>query len=337
MTTIRDVAERAQVSVGTVSRVINRHPSVSPVVRQAVLTAIDELHYQPNAIARTLRTARTRTIGLLVPNMRNAEVAGSALQGVEAVAQERGYALFVGDARRDAAVEERSLRSMLERRVDGLLCNPTVPPATLCELLKRSGTPAVVYGQPASLPPLPTVLLSFEAAIAEAIADLARLGHTRVGTITHASEIVLDPRVGWGPNFIQRALQDEGLDPSGRFDRVTPSLDECADTVQSLLATEPRPTALFITPLYLVPATLAGVRAAGLHVPDDISLIGLGDSDWARAIDPPLSVIAADLQAHMQAATHLLIDLIERQAEPSPAAAHRATYTRRGSVASSSL
>jgi LacI family transcriptional regulator len=312
---------------------MNNHPSVSAPIRQAVLEAIDELHYQPNAIARTLRTAKTRTLGLLVPNMRNSEVASSAIQGAEAAAQDLGYALFVGDMRRDPLIEERSLRSLIERRVDGVLINPTMSFTTARDLLTESGTPAVVYGQPAPAPPLPTTVLSFSAAINEAIDHLTALGHRHIGTITHVSDVVLDVEVGWGPGFIQRALRARGIDQAERLDRVARSLDECTGLVRDLLAGTPRPTALFVTPMYLVPATLTGIRAAGVRVPDDVSLIGLGDSDWARVVDPPLSVIAADLSAHLEASVRLLVNLVERHDRPVPCIEHHATYTRRDSVA----
>jgi LacI family transcriptional regulator len=87
-----------------------------------------------------------------------------------------------------------------------------------------------------------------------------------------------------------------------------------------------------VTPFYLVPATIAGIRAAEAAVPDDVSVIGFGDSSWAQIVEPPISVVAADLTAYLDASTRLLISLIKGEREPVPAIEHHARYIRRGSV-----
>jgi LacI family transcriptional regulator len=87
-----------------------------------------------------------------------------------------------------------------------------------------------------------------------------------------------------------------------------------------------------ITPLYLAPATITGIRAAGARIPSDVSLLGFGDSDWARVVEPPLSVVAADLTAHFEAATRLLVHLLDGKHDRSSVVEHHASYVRRGSV-----
>jgi LacI family transcriptional regulator len=330
--TIRDVARQAQVSVATVSRVLNNHPSVNPAIRRVVLAAIEALQYQPNPIARTLRTARTHTLGLLLSTMRNAELVAAAIRGAEAAAQARGYALFVANSERDPALEERYLRSMLERRVDGLLCNPRTNLTTVRDLAQKAGVPVVVYGRPAATGVLPTAVLSFGAATEEAIDHLLELGHRRIGTVTHVRQSDLEIDLGWGVPFIRRALRARGMAMERDHHLVVQSSEECTRRVGALFAARAHPTALFVTPLYLVPATIAGIRAAGARVPDDVSLIGFGDSEWAQVVEPPLSVVAADLTAHLDAATRLLIGLIEHGHDGSPVREHRARYLRRDSV-----
>lgn len=332
MTTIRDVAEWAQVSVGTVSRVMNGHPSVSPAIRRVVLEAIDELQYQPNAIARTLRTAKTFSLGLLIANMRNAEVAAAAITGAEAAAQEHGYALFVANTRRDPAVEEQYLRSLIGRRVDGLLCSASMPIEQIQRIVQQAGVPTVVYGRPQSSDLLPTTVLNFSEATQEAIDHLLSLGHQRIGTVTHVSDAGLESAVGWGASYINNALRQRGIESRDGHDLIVQSTDECTQRVADLLARPDRPTALLVTPFYLVPATIAGIRAAEASVPGDVSVIGFGDSSWAEIVEPPISVIAADLTAYLDASTRLLISLIKGEPQPIPSIEHHARYIRRGSV-----
>lgn len=336
MTTIRDVAKRAKVSTATVSRVLNQHPSVNPAIRDAVLTAIEALQYRPNPIARTLRTARTYTLGLVLSNMRNADVVTAAIRGAEGAAREHGYALFVTNAERDPALEERYLQSMLDRRVDGLLCNPRIALERVHKLSLRARVPVVVFARPSATGVLPTAVLSFAAATEEALAHLLELGHRRLGTVTDVSQSTLDPDVAWGVRFIRRLFTAHGLTDEPDHHLVVSSTAECSQQVRTMLSKPQPPTALFVTPLYLVPAVIVGIRAAGAEVPRDVSLIGFGDSEWAQVVQPPISVVAADVTAHLDAATRLLLRLIEQQHVRKgelEVVEHQARYLRRGSVA----
>lgn len=332
MTTIRDVAERARVSTATVSRVLNDKPSVNPAIRQVVLKAVKDLHFQPNAVARTLRTAKTHTLALLVSGMRNGDLLSPLLLGAESVAQEHGYALFVGNTRRDARIEEQYLKSLAERRVDGILCSPSLPLPSVRAIVERAGVPVVVYGRTAPTDVLPNTVLHFTTATEEAIDHLLELGHRQIGTVTHVSESGLDPKFGWGSSFIRHALRARGIEPTPEYHLVVESNAACTEAIRSLISQSRRPTALFVTNLFLAPATLAGVKAAGARVPSDVSLIGCGDSEWAEFVEPPLSVVAADLSAHLADATRLLINAINHTDDLPVTAEHRARYIRRSSV-----
>jgi LacI family transcriptional regulator len=332
VTTIRDVAERAQVSTATVSRVLNGKASVNPIIRRAVLKAVDELQFQPNAVARTLRTARTRTLALLVSGMRNGDLLSSVLLGAETVANDNGYALFVGNTRRDPGIERQYLKSLAERRVDGILCASMLPLDEIQGFGERTGIPVVVYGRDEPIDLVPHTVLRFTRATEEAIEHLIALGHRRIATVTHVSESGLAPRFGWGASFIRQALAVRGIATCAEHHLIVESEQECAGAVQAMLTTGQRPTAVFITNLFLAPATLAGVKSAGAHVPADVSLIGCGDSGWAAFVEPPLSVVAADLSALLTDSARMLINLINHNNDLPVSIEHRARYIRRASV-----
>jgi LacI family transcriptional regulator len=333
MTTIRDVAQRAQVAASTVSRVINNDPAVSSVVRTAVLAAIEDLQYRPNVIARNLRTARTRTLGLLVPDLRNSEVAATAILGAESAAQAHGYALVVADSRHDPMIEMLSLTNLLERRIDGLLCNPMLSLESVHALVERAGVPTVLFGQSAAHDLLPTTVLNFTAATEEAIDHLMELGHQHIATITHASDINLEASVGWGAQFIHHVLRARGIESDDQYNWLVRSTEECTQLIRDRFTKGNRPTAILVRPLYLVPAAIAGIRTAGARMPRDVSLIAFGEADWVRVFKPPLSVIAADIAAHLNAATLRLINLIEREDDTQIVREHYGQYIRRQSVA----
>jgi len=334
MVTIRDVAKRAQVSVGTVSRVLNNHPKVGPAIRGVVLEAIEELQFRPNTIARALSTSKTHTLGFLLPSFRNAELISSAIQGIETVVHEHGYTLLVADSRGDPRAEEQHLRNFLDRRIDGLICYPWALTAERSERFRQAEVPVVALTPPTMKGSFPEAHLNFEAATEEAIDHLIALGHRRISTITLDEVTGVDASVGWGPPFMRRVLRARGIDTSRKWHAAARSTEACATLVRDLLAGGQPPTALLVTPFYLVPAVVVGVRAAGARVPRDVSLIGFGDSEWAEALEPPLSVVAADLVAHLGAAARLLVDLVERTRDGAAKVESHARYIRRGSVAS---
>jgi DNA-binding LacI/PurR family transcriptional regulator len=314
---------------------MNNHPSVNPVIRRVVLETIAELEFRPNAIARTLRTARTGTLGLVMSSTRNADLASASIQGAEAAAYAHGYVLIIANARRDPVLGEQYLRYLTEGRVDGLLCNPSLDPAMVRALVERTGLPTVIFGRSEASDLLPSTVLSFDAATEEAIDHLIHLGHRRIGTITDTNQGNLHPSAGWGVAFVQRVLTARGLTSDPRHHLVAQSADDCTRLVQQLFWADrqEQPTALLISPLYLAPATIEGVRAAGASIPRDVSLVGFGDSAWARVVQPALNVVAADLAAHHEASTRLLIRLIEKRPATLPSIEHRAEYIRRASVA----
>lgn len=322
--------------MGTVSRVLNRHPSVNPAIRRVVLQSIEELQFRPSPIARALSTARTRTLGLLLPSMRNADLVSAMLEGAEAAAHEYGYTLFILDSRGDPRIEQQHLRNLLDRRVDGLICTPSAAIGGNYEHLRAMNIPIVALTPPTTEGLVHEVVLNFGEATEAAIDHLVALGHRRIGTITLAGPSSLDASVGWGVRFIQHALRKRGIDADPSLHPIAASTEECHRIVREMVAGDNRPTALLVTPLYLVPATVTGIRAAGASVPRDVSLIGFGDSEWAEALDPPLSVVAADLTPYLSAATRLLIALIEGNGDGVTAVESHARYIRRGSVAACS-
>ena len=124
MASIKDVAAEAGVSVATVSRVLNDHPSVSPAARARVLAAVETLGYRPNAVARSLRTDQTRTLGLVISDVLNPYFTELA-RSVEEEARALGYSVIIGNADERPELQDHHVRTLLDRRIDGLLVSPT--------------------------------------------------------------------------------------------------------------------------------------------------------------------------------------------------------------------
>lgn len=323
--TIADVARMAEVSLGTVSRVLNHNPTVRPATRKAVLAAISELGYRPNINARNLRSQRTRTIGLLFTDLTQS-MTPHAIRGVEMALRTHGYALLVGDSHGDPEVEQESFANLVDRRVDGILWFPTPPRATAEALALTAGIPVMLFGQTSPSTELPTAIVDEKPAFDAMAADLAALGHSTFGFVGAGATVPGRLR------RLEQALANSGLHRDARFEVIVPRRQDCYEAVRAMVTQEVRPTALLATPHDLVPSTVRAIQDAGLQIGDDISVIGFGDTEWATALRPPLSVITVDYQTHARDAATVLLQHIDGVKDAPRILRHQSAYIRRGSV-----
>ena len=277
-------------STATVSRTLSGRGPVSEATRQRVLRAAEALQYLPSAAARSLRTQRTMTIGVLVPDLAN-PVFVPFLRGVQNVAHERGYAVLVVDGQRSLAVERLALRRLRAQGIDALvLAGPARDPALVEEL--RSG--GIVVLDPDFGEPRGSLLARLERPGTDAMCDaLAALGHRRVAYV--ARELV-------SGSLGQRrwyAMRDRWRGRGVALERVIVGRRRAPSDLAALLTAavaRPEPaTALICSTHGLAPALLRGAHAAAIDIPGDCSLVTYGDSEWAEAYRPALSVVAFDL------------------------------------------
>lgn len=287
--TIHDVAARASVSHQTVSRVINESTAVSTSTRKRVLAAIEELSYVPSSIARGVRLNRTHSLGVVTDNISDYAF-GHIIAGAEAEARRRGYFLVIGSVD-PGADESRYLRLMLERRVEGfILVRPGVPfLGDHLELVKQASVPFVLVGT-SVVPGVDVVESDNHQGGYQATRHLLELGHRQIATI-------LGP-TGWPPAIerfagCQDALRDFGLDCDDLLEERAEDWGiEAGEAAASrLLARGSNFTALFAHSDLIALGAIARLRAAGLHVPDQVSVVGFDDLPVASVVDPPLTTV----------------------------------------------
>jgi LacI family transcriptional regulator len=306
--TIGDVARVAGVRPSTVSKALNGGRG-SADVRARVERAVAELGYRPNEQARALRRSRSRSLGLLIPDLAN-PVYLPMLRGAERAARDRGYVVLVADGQRSDAAESAALDRFFDQGVDGLLLAGPVPAGSLARFLDN--------GVPVAPPPADRAR-AWERAESRATREMARrlvdLGHRHV-------TFVAPPQ----PTVLREAgaeLAVRGVDPALGFEACRAAL---ADVVRGTPS-----TALVCGDHLLVPPLLAALAGASRRLPEDVSLVAYGDSDWARAYRPPLSVVGADTYAIGHAlATALLASLEAPEDAGSDAGEPTIRYVERG-------
>jgi DNA-binding LacI/PurR family transcriptional regulator len=263
-----DVAREARVSRALVSLVMRERPNVSPERRNRVLEAAALLGYRPNAMARGLASRHTRTVGVVLDDLRNpffAEIAG----GVEALASELGYQLLLGAGGRQARRERAVLAALLEYRVDGIiLVSPRMPTAQIAAAAAE--TPLVLVGRAVRNVDVDCVLIDEEHGTDLVLDHLVELGHERIAHVDGG-------RAPGGPQRRARYLQGMRTRRLGRHSLVIPGdFTEEAGTnaANELLAARDLPTAVFAANDMVAAGLLGGLDRAGVEVPGDVSIVG---------------------------------------------------------------
>ncbi|WP_345762068.1 LacI family DNA-binding transcriptional regulator [Diaminobutyricibacter sp. McL0608] len=295
MVRMRDVAARAGVSPGAVSRILSGDTAlrVSAETRERVVTAARELNYIPNYAAKSLRTSRTRTIALIVPDITSA-VFAELTRGVEEEAASRDLAIVLGRAER--LDEDRGwLRGLVgEGRIDGAILQPPdgTTPADV-EALIVPGTSLVLINS-VSDGPVSTIVLDDGAGIAKAVEHLIALGHTRIGFVGSPVGSATGIRRQAG---FRAAMHDAGLAVRETWmtDRGYAGEDG-REAVRDLLERGPMPSGLVVANLNAALGVLAEIHAHGLRVPSDISIVALHDVWYADATWPPITTVRMPLR-----------------------------------------
>ncbi|WAU80343.1 LacI family DNA-binding transcriptional regulator [Streptomyces sp. Qhu-G9] len=319
MATMADVARHAGVSVATVSHVLNATRPVLPHTRQAVLDAIDALGYTPNSLARSLVTARTRSIGLAVSAISNPYFT-EILQGVEAGALEHGYGLLIADPHDDPAHERKVVQLLHERRVDGMIVAPSADPQGLIGYLARHDVPTVFLDRLVDGARAPG--FAFDQVCAEnaepvslLVTHLAELGHRRIGLVAGLPGLSTTTERITG---YRRGLAYAGLAYDERL--VVPGSSEAAGAeraTEALLSLPAPPTALVTANNAMTIGALRAVRERGLSVPGDLALCCFDDFSWADLFSPRLTAISQPSKEIGARAVRLLL---ERLGSPGRAA-----------------
>lgn len=311
--TIEEVAARAGVSKATASRVLSGHPATSERSRARVTAAARELDFQPNAQARSLRSARTGTVGVLIPDVRNMFFA-ELVHGIELEALGRGYVNVLGNADENVPQQDAFLEALMRQRVDGVIIAPVGDGTGAIARLLRRRMPVVfvdrvIPGVVSHGNAVPSVITDSSLGLREAIAQLRIHGHRRIGFIagpqaTSTGRDRLD--------LFRRLMAEHGLALAednvfiGDFQPASG-----ARGVDVLLRTDQPPTAIITADSPMTAGAVSRLHERGMRPGLDIELVAFDDIDWFALLDPPLSVIAHSAAEMGRLAVQSLCELIE--------------------------
>jgi LacI family transcriptional regulator len=299
------VADAAGVSTATAARALGGYGAVSPAARERVTAAAASLGYRHNSVARSMITGTTHTIGLVVADIENPFFARAA-RGVADVAHAAGYEVLLVNSDEDPVIERAAVRTLIEKRVDGLIIAPASVDGThhVGELIARN-TPVVLIDRLVGGLDTDAVLVDNEQAARHAIGHLTSLGHRRIALLT--SQGLIHTNQARLAGYLQ-GLEAAGITVDERLIRMAAYTREgaIAETV-TVLQLPDRPTAIFTTDNLMSLGAVAGTQEVGLRVPGDVSLVGFDDLEWTTLITPPLTVVAQPVyELGATAATRLI-------------------------------
>ena len=311
--TIKDIAKALGISTSTVSRALRDSYEISPETKQMVLDCAERLNYKPNPIALSLKERRSRSIGVVVCEIAN-NFFSQVINGIESIAYDRGYNVIISQSRESYDREVIDLQYLASRSVDGLLISLSTETSDLTHLktLHEKGLPIVFFDRiTEEINTHKVVLDNFKGAY-DATSHLIHNGYKNIAVLTNSEFLsITTERL----NGYKEALLANGLAIDNSYIHHCfyggMIFAEIEEAVNSLLALEQKPDAIFTTSDKLTIGCLKTVGRRGLKVPDDIAIAGFSNTDIAELINPPLTLVRQPAEEMGRAATELLLQLIE--------------------------
>ena len=290
MATLKDVAQEADVSVSTVSRVFNEPDKVRKSTRERVRKAADRLGYKPSRVARRLRIqhGEANLIGLVIPDIQNPFFA-DITRGVEDVARDHDYALILSNSDEDPDKQRLAVDTLKTEEVDGVIVPPVSMDDPEVKRLVDSDIAVVCVDRRMEDTRVDTILSQNKKGAYEAVNHLIQLGHERIAFIGGIPRISTsaDRRAGY-----EKALHDQGLPVEPVLIKEGDSRRERGQYLtEELLDLDRPPTAIFTGNNLTTLGALSALNRRGLKVPEDMALVGYDDVPWAMALNPPPTVV----------------------------------------------
>ena len=273
--TMKDIARETGLGLATISSYLNGG-NVREKNRIKIEEAIEKLHFEVNEVARGLKTNRTKTIGIILPELNNIFFS-EIITAAEDLLRSHGYATMICDCRSDVKREEEAAEFLLHRRVDGLIMMPTGAEKKVFDRFRKSGRPVVLIDRRMENGDCDCVLVDNEGAAQNAVKRLMKKGHKKIGMIT-------------GPDNVYTARERQR-----GYELAIQESSRARSAQQSDLKGKTDMTAVFISNYEMTVGAMMEINDLGIKVPEQLSVIGFDNMDFARAVVPRLTIVTLSL------------------------------------------
>lgn len=301
--TIKDVAKYTGLSIATISKYINGG-NVLEKNRELIEDAIVKLGFKVNELARGLKTNRTKTIGVLIPELDNI-FCTTIISNVENILLRHGYSTIVCDYQEDKELEKEKLKFLENKMVDGIIIIPTGENKDIIEEIQSRGTPIVLIDRAIKGLNCDAVLVDNLNAAYSAVEQLIIRGHKRIGIICGPERIYTTEERLKGYYRVHEDYMievDSSLIKYGDY-----RLEGGYNMLSELVSMKNPPTAVFVTNYYMTLGAIIAINESNIHIPEDISLIGFDNLEMSRIFKPSLSMVVQPMKEISESAAELIL------------------------------
>ncbi|WP_186578353.1 catabolite control protein A [Aquibacillus kalidii] len=309
--TIYDVAREANVSMATVSRVVNGNPNVKPATRKKVLSTIERLGYRPNAVARGLASKKTTTVGVIIPDISSIFFSELA-RGIDDIATMYKYNIILSNSDQNKEKELRLINTMLEKQVDGIVYMGATISEEHVQQLKTSPVPVALAATIDPTMTIPSVNIDYEEAAYEATNLLISNGSVHPAFITTEEESDISSKKFAG---YKKALQESNTELNEDYVVKTEhyTYESGIKAAEQLVDMEKTPTGIFVASDEMALGVIHGIQDKGLKVPEDIEVFGFDNTRLATMVRPTLSTIVQPMYDIGAVAMRLLTKYMNKE------------------------
>lgn len=308
--TIYDVAREANVSMATVSRVVNGNPNVKPTTRKKVLATIERLGYRPNAVARGLASKKTTTVGAIIPDISSIFFAELA-RGIEDIATMYKYNMILSNSDQNEDKEIQLINTMLEKQVDGIIFMGGNITEQHIKQFKSSSVPVVLAATYDDNHEMPSVNIDYEQAAYEATNYLIEQGNKVIAFVSGLEETHINQLKykGYARALSEASLTvDESLIVKGDY-----SYNSGIEAVNQLIDENKKPSAIFVASDEMALGVIHGLQDKGYRIPDDIEVFGFDNTRLATMVRPTLTTIVQPMYDIGAVAMRLLTKYMNKE------------------------
>ncbi len=305
--TMKDIARQTGLGLATISSYFNGG-NVREKNRIKIEAAIEELHYEVNEVARGLKTNATRTIGVVIPELNNTFCA-EIITGMEDVLRSHGYATIVCDCRTDRKLEQEAVEFLIRRRVDGIINMPVDEEGKHLRKFQKTGKPIVLIDRRIQGISCDSVLVDNRKAAEDAVQCFIKNGHRNIGIIGGPEGIFTAQERLAG---YSKALKEAGIPIRGSLIfHGDYTIQGGVRGLEELVRSNPDMTAVFVTNYEMTMGAMIGVNELGIKIPEQLSVIGFDNLQFARACNPKLTIVSQPTDGIAREVARIMLEHLE--------------------------
>ena len=305
--TMKDIARQTGLGLATISSYFNGG-NVREKNRIKIEAAIEELHYEVNEVARGLKTNATRTIGVVIPELNNTFCA-EIITGMEDVLRSHGYATIVCDCRTDRKLEQEAVEFLIRRRVDGIINMPVDEEGKHLRKFQKTGKPIVLIDRRIQGISCDSVLVDNRKAAEDAVQCFIKNGHRNIGIIGGPEGIFTAQERLAG---YSKALKEAGIPIRGSLIfHGDYTIQGGVRGLEELVRDNPDMTAVFVTNYEMTMGAMIGVNELGIKIPEQLSMIGFDNLQFARACNPKLTIVSQPTDGIAREVARIMLEHLE--------------------------